>query len=66
MYMYTHRINVELENLCLVPEYLVHRGMHDMQSLMKMYAQISCTIPLLCNSLIMAQSKPKHIRESTM
>jgi len=64
--MYTHRINVELANLCLVPQYHVQRGKHDMQSLMKMYAQISCTIPLLCISLMMAQSKPKHIGESTM
>jgi len=35
MYMYTHRINVELANLCPVPQYLVHGGMHDMHSLMK-------------------------------
>lgn len=65
MYMYTHRINAELTNLCLVLQYLVYGRMHDMQSLMNMYAQISCTVPLLCISLMMAQSKPKHIGEST-
>jgi hypothetical protein len=34
-YLYIHGINVELANLCAVPQYPVYRGIQDLHPLMK-------------------------------
>jgi hypothetical protein len=38
--MHTHRISVELANLCLVPQYLVLRGIHELHLPLKIYEYI--------------------------
>ena len=40
-----YNINVKVVNLCLVPQYIVHEGIHELHSLMKTNTHVLCTVP---------------------
>jgi hypothetical protein len=40
-----YNINVEVANLCLVPQYIVHEGIYELHSLMKTNTHVLCTVP---------------------
>ena len=62
---HTHRISVELANLCLVPQYLVLGGIYELHTFMTIYTHISCIVPWLY-VLDDGSITVIHIRESLM
>jgi hypothetical protein len=40
-----YNINVEVANLCLVPQYIVHEGIYELHSLMKTNTHVLYTVP---------------------